>query len=75
MYVDDDKCEAFGLDAKRVESIARRISKAAQEASKMGLKVFGGSGRGSLRVKGGGAQNEVAHLGGSFDGGDGGDVY
>jgi hypothetical protein len=41
----------------------------------MGLTVFGGSGSGTLRKSGGGAQNNVADLDGHFDGGDGGDVY
>lgn len=75
MYVDKGKCQEFGLDVKRVESIARRLSKAGAEARKMGLTVFGGSGTGALRTAGGGYQNNVAYLDGHFDGGDGGDVY
>lgn len=75
VHVDDEACARFGLDIKRVESIARRIAKAAAEARALGLIIFGGSGSGSLRKAGGGAQNEIASLGSNFDGGDGGDVY
>lgn len=79
MIVNEDLCEEFGLDPKRVQSIARRISKAAEEAEELGLTVFGGSGTGCLRygpaeVQGPG-RSEVATLDGKFDGGDGGDVY
>ena len=75
MWVDTDKCIEFGFDPKRVESIARRISKAATEAREMGIVVFGGAGTGVLRKMGGGCQNNVADLDGRFDGGDGGDEY
>lgn len=74
-FADIDKCEELGLDPKLVESIARRISVAATEARSMGLKVFGGSGTGSLRLFGKGCSGEVATLDGVFDGGDGGDDY
>lgn len=75
MWVDEDRCAALGMDPDKVGSIARRLSRAATEARAIGLGVFGGSGRGSLRAFGGGSQNEVATLDGSFDGGDGGDAY
>jgi hypothetical protein len=75
VIVDDAKCAEFGLDTKRVESIARRLSKAAKEARSMGLVVFGGSGKGTLRISGKGVSGEVADLDGIFDGGDGGDDY
>lgn len=78
MFVDEEKCLEHGLDTKRVASIARRLSRAAQEASDLGLTVFGGSGSGSLRVNDAdekGAAAEVAWLDGFFDGGDGGDTY
>ncbi len=72
--VNEKECEAAGLDIKKVESIARRLSKVAMEAKEMGLEIFGGSGVGELRfrdddVKG---QLKVAYLDGDFDGGDGG---
>jgi hypothetical protein len=76
--IDYDNCEAFGLDASRVKSIAARISKAAKEAEAMGLKVFGGAGSGTLRFflgKYQGVETEVATLDGQWDGGDGGDNY
>jgi hypothetical protein len=74
-FVDEAKCKEFGLDAKKVNSIARRLSSAARDAQEIGLCVFGASGSGSLRYHRveGGAQTEVANLDGSFDGGDGGD--
>jgi hypothetical protein len=75
LFVDDDKCREFGLDPKRVASIARRLSRAAKEAHVLGLKVFGGSGSGTLRVFGRGTSGNVADLDGHFDGGDGGDDY
>ena len=75
MFIDEDKCSEFGLDPKRVASIARRITKAAMEAHSIGLVVFGGSGSGSLRISGRGVSGSVAYLDGSFDGGDGGDDY
>ena len=75
MFVDDAKCAELGIDPKRVESIARRISKAAMEAHAIGLVVFGGSGSGSLRISGRGVSGNVAELDGRFDGGDGGDDY
>ena len=75
MWVDDDKCAELGCDVKKVASVARRLSKAAKEANVMGLKVFGGSGSGSLRVFNRGANGDVAILDGVFDGGDGGDNY
>jgi predicted amino acid dehydrogenase len=74
-FSDEDRCVEHQLNRKRVESIARRISKAAMEAEKMGLKIFGGSGTGTLRVFGKGQSGEVARLYGQFDGGDGGDEY
>lgn len=79
MFVDEDKCREFGLDPKKVASIASRLSRAAREADALGLTVFGGTGSGSLRfarsLRQGPAESEVALLDGSFDGGDGGDNY
>ena len=79
MNIDQELCESFGLDPKRVKSIASRLSKAAKEAKEMGLTVFGGSGSGNLRFNGaelqGPGHSEVATLDGHFDGGCGGDVY
>jgi len=51
MFVDNEKCKELGLDAKKIESIARRLSKAALEAAELGLHIFGGSGKGTLRIK------------------------
>ncbi|MFD2257459.1 hypothetical protein ACFSSA_12315 [Luteolibacter algae] len=79
MYIDEELCESFGLDPKRVKSIASRLSKAAKEAEELGLTVFGGSGSGNLRFNDadmqGPGHSEVATLDGCFDGGSGGDIY
>jgi len=79
IYVDEERCESFGLDSKRVASIARRLSRAATEARELGLTVFGGSGTGTLRFHRDGSSADiravVADLDGDFDGGDGGDVF
>jgi hypothetical protein len=77
MTVDDERCERFGLDPRKVASIARRLSRAAREADELGLTIFGGSGTGTLRYRphGGGTSAEVASLDGVFDGGDGGDDF
>lgn len=72
MHANEAECLAAGLDPKRVESIARRINKAAKEAREMGLEVFGGSTAGTLRVIEPGAQLIVADMtGGCWSGGDG----
>jgi hypothetical protein len=77
--IDEDRCEEFGLDPKKVASIAKRLSRAAREAEEMKLTIFGGSGSGSLRYHGEGrgvdTRSVVANLEGAFDGGDGGDVF
>lgn len=79
MYVDEEKCLEFGLDPKQVKSIASRISRASREAQLMGLEIFGGASLGTLRFvnaeKHGPGNDIVASLDGSFDGGDGSDVY
>ena len=72
-YANETECEAAGVDPAKVESIARRLSKAAREAQAMGLTVFGGSGTGSLRFCDSDEKGNlvVADLDGVFDGGDG----
>jgi len=72
-YVNEKECERANLDIKKIASIARRLSKAAKEASDMGITVFGGSGTGSLRFR----ESEdkkaliLAYIDGDVDGGDG----
>ncbi|MFD1034118.1 hypothetical protein ACFQ15_05585 [Sphingomonas hankookensis] len=73
----DDECRAAGLDPVEVDRIARRIARAARDAQRLGLTVFGGSGHGSLRLCGNtddrGRPLIVAGIdAGSWDGGDGG---
>ena len=51
MYINDAECRAAGYsgdDIKKIKSIARRLSKAAEEASLLNIKVFGGSGGSSI---------------------------
>lgn len=74
MHANTDECEAAGLDPDVVERLSRRLSKAAREAEAMGLTVFGGTGRGTLRYRPRGDDRclIVSDLHGDFDGGDGG---
>lgn len=81
MFVYEEECVAAGLDPKKVASIARRLDRAAKDATALGLTVFGGSGSGSLRCSGSALGYQagvhcgpliVADLDGSWDGGDGG---
>ena len=72
------ECAAAGLDERKVTALASRLARAARDARKMGLTVFGGSGAGSLRWRKPGETNPrlaplvVAHIDGfNFDGGDG----
>lgn len=70
------ECEAAGLDPKEVERIAKGISRYVKQAEALGLKVFGGSGSGSLRFEDGGpGALVVADLDGDYDGGEGGTDY
>lgn len=73
MWINEDELDRAGLDRKKVESIARRLSRAALDARKLGLHVFGGSGNGSLRFNDDSGEPNlvIAHIDGPFDGGDG----
>lgn len=52
-HVNKRACDDFGLDYKKVQSVARRIEKAAKEADEMGLTVMGtGAGGGVLSLQG-----------------------
>ena len=71
-----EECYKAGFNdeqIKKIESIARRISRACKEAEEMGIFLFGGSGSGSLRFDDGGegALELVACIDGIIDGGDG----
>lgn len=78
-FVYDAECRAAGIDPEAVSRIARRMERAARDAQKLGLTVFGGSGSGSLRVTSSAigatimdGNIVVAHIdGGLWDGGDG----
>ncbi len=73
-YILEEGCEAAGLDEVEVERIAKGISRYAKQAAKLGLHVFGGSGRGTLRQHDPtGNSIIVATLDGLIDGGDGGE--
>lgn len=68
----ENECAAAGLDIEKLKPLLARLSRAAKEAEKMGLTIFGGSGAGTLRFNDG--HNRpliVAAIDGRFDGGDG----
>ncbi len=73
----EDAIDKVGLDVQKVESIANRISTAAREADGLGLKIFGGTGSGTLRFDDNPESVEtelliIAELDGiCWDGGDG----
>lgn len=68
----EDECRAAGLDPVKVRSLAARLQRAARDAERMGLQVFGGAHSGSLRYDdGGGKQLVVAEMDGAWSGGDG----
>ena len=72
IFINEDECEAAGVDPKKVASIARRIERAALEAYELGICIFGGSGNGSLRFDDHyGRPLILVHMEGCFDGGDG----
>lgn len=71
MQIDDAACDKAGIPIKDVMSIMRRLSKAGKDAQSLGIKIFGGSGHGSLRIEVGGRALVLADLDGMFDGGDG----
>jgi hypothetical protein len=71
MFANEAECRALGLDPDEVERIARRLDRAARDARKLGLEVFGGS-SGSLRSITSGKPLVVAEItGGTWNGGDG----
>ena len=71
--VNEDECIAAGLDPDTVNKLARRIERAAKEAKRLGIQVFGGSGSGSLRFDDGSDRLLVlADMDGNWSGGDGG---
>lgn len=50
IYADEDSCLAAGVDPKKVDALAKKLSRLASEVEAMGLYIFGGSGSGSLRT-------------------------
>lgn len=68
--INETECVAAGLDPKKIAAIARRIERAAQDARKLGLHIFGGTGTGSLRFDDGGKSPLiVATMAGWWSGG------
>lgn len=73
MFVNVPECVHAGLDPKKVERIAKGLSRYLREADSLGIELFGGSGTGSLRFDDGQGQKLVlAYVDGHVDGGDGG---
>jgi len=72
--VNEDECNAAGLNKKEVASIARGLNRYAIRAKRLGITVFGGTGFGSLRYRDSNEKGTLilAELKGDFDGGDGG---
>lgn len=71
--LDPERCRAEGLDPEKVDRLAAKLSKLLAEADKMGLYLFGGSGSGTLRLKGQLRAGEIATVNGYVDGGCGSD--
>lgn len=74
MNLNEEECIAAGLDPAAVKRLARRLEKAAKDATKLGLMVFGGAGSGSLRTLEVDDKHRsliVAFMEGSWSGGDG----
>jgi hypothetical protein len=44
----DEQLKEAGLDRKKVESIARRLSRLGREMQSMGLSIYGAAGSGNL---------------------------
>lgn len=71
--VNENECEAAGLDPLEVKRIAQGLSRYARQAEKLRIQIFGGSTGGQLRYDDGGkGMLIVGDLDGNFDGGDGG---
>ncbi len=72
-HPNEAECEAAGLDYDEVRKLASRLERAGKDAQKLGLHIFGGSGRGTLRFDTPeGPLVVCAITEGSWDGGDGG---
>lgn len=68
----EEECRAAGIDPAKVRSIASRLQRAARDAEKLGLQVFGGAHSGSLRYDDGSQKQLIlAEMDGSWSGGDG----
>lgn len=72
----EDECRAAGIDPAEVRKIALRLARAARDAHKLGMLIFGGAHSGSLRdLHGDTSQGRLVLAeidSGSWDGGDGG---
>ncbi|GBO88621.1 hypothetical protein [Marinobacter salsuginis] len=72
MFINIPECEHAGLDPKKVERIAKGLSRYLREAESLGIELFGGSGTGSLRFDDGhGRKLVLGYVEGHVDGGDG----
>lgn len=70
MFVNDNECEAAGLDPKEIKRIAAGLQRYIKQANKLDLQIFGGSDTASLRFDDGGCgQLIVAAINGNISGG------
>jgi hypothetical protein len=69
----EEECQAAQIDPRAVQSIASRIERAALDAARLGIQIFGGSGSGTLRFDGRDGQGALilADMQGNWSGGDG----
>ncbi len=74
MTLYENECLAAGKDPEAVRKLARTLDRAAKQAEALGVKIFGGSGNGTIRSYDGDAQHPLVLAlvdGHMWDGGDG----
>lgn len=57
MTLYENECLAAGKDPEAVRKLARTLDRAAKQAEALGVKIFGGSGNGTIRSYDGDAQH------------------
>lgn len=78
-YVNERECDVAGQDPATIKRLTARFHRLATECQELGITIFGGSGSGSLRGEDANKPARLvdrklilAHIGGPWDGGDGG---